>query len=51
MTIREILEDRWQIYDKMVTIVIDNAANVKKAISDYLNKRNHFCVAHSLNLV
>lgn len=50
MTIKEILEDQWQIYDKVVIIVTDNAANVKKAISDCLNKRNHFCVAHTLNL-
>lgn len=42
MTIREILENQWKIYDKVVTIVIDNAANVKKAVSEYLNKRNHF---------
>ncbi|KYQ57435.1 hypothetical protein ALC60_03396 [Trachymyrmex zeteki] len=38
MTIREILENQWKIYDKVVTIVIDNAANVKKAVSEYLNK-------------
>ncbi|XP_063538120.1 E3 SUMO-protein ligase ZBED1 [Cydia strobilella] len=40
----------WQIYDKVVTIVTDNASNMKKAVQDYLQKRNHFCVAHTLNL-
>ncbi|XP_018398073.1 PREDICTED: zinc finger BED domain-containing protein 1-like [Cyphomyrmex costatus] len=50
MTIRDILENQRKIYDKVITIVTDNAANVKKAVSEYLNKRNHFCVAHTLNL-
>ncbi|XP_046973455.1 E3 SUMO-protein ligase ZBED1-like [Vanessa cardui] len=40
----------WQIFDKVVTIVTDNASSMKKAVKDYLNKRNHFCVAHTLNL-
>lgn len=48
IAIREILEN-WKIYDKTETIVADNA-NVKKAISDYLNKHNHLCVAQTLNL-
>ncbi|CAH0717933.1 unnamed protein product, partial [Brenthis ino] len=29
---------------------INNAAAMKKAISECLNKRNHFCVAHTINL-
>lgn len=49
IAIREILEN-WKIYDKIETIITDNVANVKKAISDYLNKHNHLCVAHILNL-
>ncbi|CAK1586462.1 unnamed protein product [Parnassius mnemosyne] len=40
----------WEIYDKVVTIVTDNASSMKKAVKDYLQKRNHFCVAHTLNL-
>ncbi|XP_072394799.1 E3 SUMO-protein ligase ZBED1-like [Diabrotica undecimpunctata] len=41
----------WEIFDKIVTIVTDNASNMKKAVKDFLNKRNDFCVAHTLNLV
>lgn len=33
--------DQWNVFHKIV----------KKAISDYLQKRNHFCMAHTLNLV
>ncbi|CAG5055123.1 unnamed protein product [Parnassius apollo] len=40
----------WEIYDKVVTIVTDNSSSMKKAVKDYLQKRNHFCVAHTLNL-
>ncbi|XP_052753998.1 E3 SUMO-protein ligase ZBED1-like [Galleria mellonella] len=47
--LRTILSD-WKIYDKIVTVVTDNASNMKKAVNDYLNKRNHFCIAHTINL-
>lgn len=40
----------WNIFDKIVTIVTDNASSMKKAVKDFLNKRNHFCVAHTINL-
>ncbi|XP_055919485.1 E3 SUMO-protein ligase ZBED1-like [Eupeodes corollae] len=46
---RKIL-DEWQIGAKVVSIVTDNAASMKKAVSEILNKRNHYCVAHTLNL-
>lgn len=42
--------DQWEISSKVVTIVTDNAAAMKKAVSECLNKRNHFCVVHTLNL-
>lgn len=47
--IKTILEE-WQLEDKIVTIVTDNASSMKKAVSEFLCKRNHFCVAHTLNL-
>lgn len=40
----------YNIADKIVTIVTDNGSNMKKAVSEYLKKYNHFCVAHTLNL-
>lgn len=43
--------DKWNLYDKLVAIVSDNARNVKNAIVDVLKKRNHNCVAHTLNLM
>lgn len=34
-----------------MTVVTDNASSMKKkAVKDFLNMRNHFCVAHTLNL-
>lgn len=49
LAIQEVI-DQWEISSKVVTIVTDNAAAMKKAVSECLNKRNHFCVAHTLNL-
>lgn len=49
LAIQEIM-DQWEISSKVVSIVTDNAAAMKKAVSECLNKRNHFCVAHTLNL-
>ncbi|CAG9788197.1 unnamed protein product [Diatraea saccharalis] len=49
LAIQEVM-DQWQISSKVVTIVTDNAAAMKKAVSECLTKRNHFCVAHTLNL-
>lgn len=42
--------DEWGIFDKIVAIVTDNAPNIKKAVNEYLNKRNQYCIAHTLNL-
>lgn len=39
----------WGILDKIVACVTDNASTMKKAIAD-LQKRNIFCIAHTLNL-
>lgn len=44
-----ILND-WNIFNKIVTVVSDNAANVKKAIKEHLQKHHHPCIAHTLNL-
>lgn len=41
---------KWQITDKIVTVVTDNAANMKKAVLEHLRKNHHPCVAHTLNL-
>ncbi|XP_026465961.1 zinc finger BED domain-containing protein 1-like [Ctenocephalides felis] len=41
----------WQIFDKVDIVVTDNAPNMKKAITLFLNKKNLSCVAHTLNLV
>lgn len=48
-TLNDILLD-WQIRDKIVTVVTDNASSMKKEVKDFLNMRNLFCVAHTLNL-
>lgn len=42
--------NEWQIYDKIVTIVSDNGANIKNAINQHLFKHHHPCVVHTLNL-
>lgn len=47
--LREIC-DKWNIFDKVRTIVTDNAANITAAIQK-LNKRQIPCFAHTLNLV
>lgn len=49
IAIQEVM-DQWKISSKVVAIVTDNAAAMKKAVSECLNKQNHFCVAHTLNL-
>ncbi|XP_055843611.1 uncharacterized protein LOC129910301 [Episyrphus balteatus] len=40
----------WCILTKVVTIVSDNGANIKKTICDVLKKPHHPCIAHTLNL-
>lgn len=40
----------WEIESKIVTVVSDNGANIKNAIHEHLKKRQHPCIAHTLNL-
>ncbi|CAG9829823.1 unnamed protein product [Diabrotica balteata] len=40
----------WNIGNKIITVVSDNGANIKKAITHNLQKHHHPCVAHTLNL-
>lgn len=40
----------WAISSKIVTIISDNGANIKKGISENIKKHHHPCVAHTLNL-
>ncbi|XP_023217521.1 zinc finger BED domain-containing protein 4-like isoform X2 [Centruroides sculpturatus] len=40
----------WDVFDKVVTVVSDDKANIKSAIIDYLKKHHHSCVVHTLNL-
>ncbi|XP_046666815.1 E3 SUMO-protein ligase ZBED1-like [Homalodisca vitripennis] len=47
--IRNILE-KFRVTDKVITVVTDNAENMRKAISKDLNMHHHPCVAHTLNL-
>ena len=42
--------NEWQIESKIVTVITDNAASMKKAVNDFIFKRNHYCVAHTINL-
>lgn len=42
--------NEWNIDNKIMTVVSDNGANIKKAIGDNLQKFHHPCVAHTLNL-
>lgn len=42
--------EEWGIQNKIVTIVSDNGANVKNAVTEHLQIRHHPCVAHTLNL-
>lgn len=46
---RQIFEE-FGILQKIVTIVSDYAANMKKAINQNLQKHHHPCIAHTLNL-
>lgn len=36
--------DKWEINEKVVTVVTDNAKNMKKAVKDDLKKPHHPCV-------
>lgn len=43
--------DKWEINEKVVTVVTDNAKNMKKAVINDLKITHHPCVAHTLNLL
>lgn len=47
--LRRVFEE-FCILHKIVTIVSDNAQNMKKAINQSLQKHHHPCIAHTLNL-
>ncbi|KAL0872158.1 hypothetical protein ABMA27_004567 [Loxostege sticticalis] len=49
--IKDVLETEWNILDKIICVTTDNAANIKKAVVEILQKRHHSCAAHTLNLV
>uniref|UniRef100_A0AAR5PTC4 BED-type domain-containing protein n=1 Tax=Dendroctonus ponderosae TaxID=77166 RepID=A0AAR5PTC4_DENPD len=42
--------DEVGVFDKVVTIVTNNAENMKQAVLNDLNKHHHPCVAHTVNL-
>ncbi|CAH1113759.1 unnamed protein product [Psylliodes chrysocephalus] len=41
----------WEITDKILLIVSDNASNIKGAIMNELNLKHFGCFAHTLNLI
>ncbi|CAG9829737.1 unnamed protein product [Diabrotica balteata] len=41
----------WKIENKIIAVVSDNGANIKSAISNYLQIFHLPCVAHTLNLI
>lgn len=41
---------KWNISTKIVTVVSDNGANIKKAVNDCFQKHHHPCIAHTLHL-
>ncbi|XP_067633760.1 E3 SUMO-protein ligase ZBED1-like [Eurosta solidaginis] len=46
----KLIFDEWSVFDKIVTVVCDNGANIKKDIIEMLQKHHHPCVAHTSNL-
>jgi hypothetical protein len=45
------LTDHFNLSDRMLAVVTDNAANIKSAVSSELQWKHLGCCAHSLNLV
>jgi hypothetical protein len=43
--------NEWAIFNKVVTFITDNAANMKNAVNSFIRKHHHPCVAHTLNLI
>lgn len=48
--ISELLK-KWNLDDKILMVISDNAANIKKAIKDDLKLKHFGCYAHTLNLI
>ena len=44
------ISTQWNIRNKIVTVVSDNGANIKKAVNDCFQKHHHPCVVHTLHL-
>lgn len=47
---KDVLETEWNRSNKIIRITTDNAANIKKAVVDILQKHHHSCAAHTLIL-
>ncbi|KAJ8937235.1 hypothetical protein NQ314_011990 [Rhamnusium bicolor] len=45
------ISNEWNIDDKILIVVSDNAVNIKKAIRDELKLKHFGCYAHNLNLI
>lgn len=43
--------DEWELQNKILIVVSDNASNIKKAVKDILQLRHFGCYAHSINLI
>lgn len=41
----------WELENKILMIVSDNASNIKKAIVDLLKQKHYGCFAHTINLI
>nr|CAI5851084.1 unnamed protein product [Callosobruchus analis] len=42
---------KWNLEGKILIVISDNAANMKKAINDELPLKNFGCYAHTINLI
>jgi hypothetical protein len=42
--------NKWNIANKIITVISDNGSNIKNAINEHLLKHHHPCVVHTLNL-
>lgn len=42
--------NEWETFDKIMTLVIDNPSNMKRAVIEDFKKHHHSCIAHTINL-